>query len=330
MTANTDNLRRELRRAGLSDQVISAAWPGWWSEDLADDPSGRIELRFALARCLGLSPKDLLGERVRFVWNDEARFKHLAVQDEKHRAALASFGVTVGRALLRATPTVGSLADVDASELRAALLDDRALVDLPGLLYTCWSLGIPVVHLKVFPLETKSMHAMVVAVEDRYAVLLGREAKYPAPVAFTLAHEIGHVALGHLEGVPALVDMEDPATAVDRDDQEQAADRYGLELLTGTQEPVIETSGARMNAPALASAVIRASALMRIEPGTLALCLAHQTGAWAIAQSSLKFIYSQQQAVSRNVNILAASQLNWSSISDDSADWLKTVLDIHD
>ena len=163
MTADSEDLRRELRRAGLSEQVISAAWPSWWSEDLADDLSGRYELRFALARRLGLSPRELLGERVRFVWNDEARFKHLSVQDETHRAALASFGVTVGRALLRATPAAGSLDGVDASGLRAALLGDRTLVDLPGLLYACWAIGIPVVHLRVFPLDTKSMHAMVVA-----------------------------------------------------------------------------------------------------------------------------------------------------------------------
>ena len=326
MTDASDDLRRTLRRAGLSDQAISAAWPGWWSEELADDPSGRTELRFVLARRLGLSPKALLGERVSFVWNDEARFKHLSVGDEAHRAALASFGVTVGRALLRATPAVTSLSGVAAADLRAAVLSERALVDLPALAYACWAVGIPVVHLRVFPLEAKSMHAMVVAVDGRHAILLGRDAKYPAQAAFTLAHEIGHVALGHLDGTPALVDMDDPAAATDGDGQEHEADRYGLELLTGTPEPVIETSGARLSGPALAAAASRAAPAHRIEPGTLALCLAHQTGAWAIAMSALKFLYGAPRPVWRDVNTLAATQLDWEGIGDDAAEWLRAVL----
>ncbi len=36
---------------------------------------------------------------------------------------------------------------------------------------------------------------MVVNADGRFAILLGRDASYPAPVAFTLAHELGHVML---------------------------------------------------------------------------------------------------------------------------------------
>ncbi|RYL95534.1 hypothetical protein EWH10_21295 [Sphingobium fuliginis] len=38
-------------------------------QSLGQSPSGRAELRFAIARRLGLRP--LLGERVEFIWNDE-------------------------------------------------------------------------------------------------------------------------------------------------------------------------------------------------------------------------------------------------------------------
>jgi len=329
VTTDTDDLRRELRGAGLSQQAIDAAWPSWWSEELADDPSGRTELRFALARRLGLSPKSLLGERVRFVWNDEARFKHLSAEDEGHRAALASFGMTVGASLLRATQNVTSIVGVTAADLRAAVLADRALVDLQALVSACWAIGIPVVHLRVFPLETKAMHAMVVGVGTRFAILLGRDASYPAQTAFTLAHEIGHAALGHLEGASALVDMEDPATATDRDDQEKDADRYALELLTGTAEPTIDTDGGKYNAPGLAKAVRDASPRYRIEPGTLALCLAHQTDGWAVAMSALKFIYGQPRPIWRDVNALAVSQLDWDLMGDDAAEWIRSVTETH-
>lgn len=80
MDKEASALRRRLRQAGLSDPAINAAWPAWWSDAATVSRSARVELRFALARNLGLSPKSLLGDRVEFVWKDEARFKHLLVK----------------------------------------------------------------------------------------------------------------------------------------------------------------------------------------------------------------------------------------------------------
>jgi hypothetical protein len=326
MTGSTEALRRELRNAGLSDEVIRAAWPTWWSEELADDPSGSAELRFALARRLGLSPRSLMGERVTFVWNDEARFKHLSAEDLQHRAALASFGMTVGRSLLHATSAPATSSGIDAKALRKAILQGQAFVDLQSLLGTCWAMGIPVIHLRVFPLDAKSMHAMVVRVGSRHAILLGRDASYPAPVAFTLAHEIGHIALGHLADAPALVDMEDPARATEPDQQEREADEFGLELLTGTPQPRIDTHGSRFNAPGLANAVMEFGPRNGIEPGTLALCLAHQSGAWPVTMAAMKFIYRQAHPVWREVNAVADMQLDWDAIGDEAAEWIRNVM----
>lgn len=274
MVAGEDNdLIDLLRKAGISRAAIAAAWPSWWTEEAGHSPSGRAELRFALARRLGLEPKPLLGERVEFVWNDEARFKHLSVEDEPQKAALTSFGMSVGRILLRASG--GELTKpVSAEALRAAILSSSPFVDLGVLIATCWTLGIPVVHLRVFPLDAKSMHAMVVSVGGRFAILLGRDNSYPAPLAFTLAHELGHIMLGHLEDAPALVDMMDPAMTGDGDDQEVEADRFALTLLTGTPDPDIQTSFEKFNAPTLADAALRAAPTYGVEPGTLALCLA--------------------------------------------------------
>lgn len=326
MDLNSSNLRRGLRKAGLSNQVIEAAWPSWWSDDLASDPSGRAELRFALARKLGVSPQGLLGERVEFIWNDEAKFKHLSSEDAAQRAALASFGVAIGRLLIRGTPRGRALDGFDAHILREAMLASQQYVDLSGLLSLCWGVGIPVIHLRVFPLEAKSMHAMVVKVDERYAVLLGREASYPAPVAFTLAHELGHVVQGHLSEALALVDLKDPATATDSDDQEREADEFALSLLTGRPDPQITTSISNFNAPTLANAVMKSAAQNRIEPGTLALCLAHRSGAWSRAMAALKFIYNNQSQIGREINAFANTQIDWSEIGSESSEYLGRVM----
>lgn len=326
MATNDDKLIRELRRAGFSRAAIHAAWPSWWNKEAAKSPSGRSELRFALARRLGLSPKPLLGERVEFTWNDEARFKHLTTQDAAQRAVLTSFGMSIGRLLLRATPGVPLKTIASAEALREAILTTRAFVDLNALLGTCWALGIPVIHLRVFALEAKRIHAMVVTVDGRFAILLGRDANYPAPVAFTLAHEIGHVVLGHLADAPALVDLEDPATAGDADEQEGDADRFALTLLTGVPEPKITTNLDQFNAPTLARAVLKAATEYGIEPGTLALCLAHRRNMWPVAMGALRFVYGERKATWREVNGVADMNLAWDELGDEAGHYLRTIM----
>lgn len=325
MPNDKNTLIERLRRAGISRAAIQAAWPSWWTEEADTSPSGRAELRFALARRLGLDPKPLLGERVEFVWNDEARFKHLSAETEIQRAALSSFGISVGRLLVRATP--GTITAIEPAEaLRSAILQGSTFVDLGALIATCWALGVPVIYLRVFPLEAKSMHAMVVNVDGRFAILLGRDSEYPAPVAFTLAHELGHVMLSHLLDAPALVELEDPALARDGDDQEQEADRFALTLLTGFPDPEIRTSLDSFNAPTLAAAVLKAAGRYGVEPGTLALCLAYRRNAWPVAMAALRLIYAERKPVWREVNSIAERELDWDSLGDEAAAYLRKVM----
>lgn len=325
MADDRKSLIESLRKAGISRAAIQAAWPSWWTDEADATPSGRAELRFALARRLGLEPKPLLGERVEFVWNDEARFKHLSAKNEVKKAVLTSFGMSIGRLLLRAIPAKATDI-VPAEALRDAILSGSTFVDLGALVATCWALRIPVIYLRVFPLEAKSMHAMVVKVDGRFAILLGRDAGYPAPVAFTLAHELGHVMLGHLSDAPALVDLEDPALARNDDDQEEEADRFALTLLTGSPEPEIQTNLDRFNAPTLAAAVLDAAGHYAVEPGTLALCLAHRRKAWPVAMSALRFIYAERKPAWRELNGIADTELDWDALGDEAAHYLHNIM----
>jgi len=332
VASNTHDLKNNLRDAGLSETAIDAAWPDWWSDELAGDASGEAELRFALSKRLGLAPRSLFGEEVEFIWNDEARFKHLTAAQEAHRAALTSFGISFGRILLNATPSGPGLSGLPPEALRQAITAHDRNVDLQTLVTLCWSLGVPVIHLRVFPLPTKSMHAMIVAHEGRHAILLGRDAHYPAPIAFTLAHEMGHAALGHLDDGPAIIDMEDSGKTEgveESDKEEREADRFALSLLTGSPEPIIEVDRANFNGPTLAGAALKASLEYGIEPGVLALCLGYQRNAWPIAMSSLKFIYNDKFPVWEYVNKVAMDQIDPSGLSHDAAIWIRTVIDQH-
>ncbi|MCE0485192.1 MAG: hypothetical protein LV479_13270, partial [Methylacidiphilales bacterium] len=103
------------------------------------------------------------------------------------------------------------------------------LSDLLGL---CWSLGIPVIHLRVFPLTSKRMAAMAIRTGNRHVILIGRDAMFPAPVAYYIAHELGHIFRGHLSENSAIVDLEMPDELHERDSEETEADDFGLSLLS--------------------------------------------------------------------------------------------------
>lgn len=329
-TPNTDDcaeeLVRRLRGTGLSTAAINAAWPSWWTDQLASEPSGQAELRFALARRLGVSPKSLSGERVEFIWKRQAKFKSGPTPGAEIGPILTSFAISIGRSIAAAAPPMADLDSLTALDLRRMIMKDRPFVDLQGILSFCWAVGIPVVHLQVLPLESQSMHAMAVMVGTRPAVLLARNSNYPAPTAFTLAHELGHIILGHLAPSSALVDLEDPASAESSDDQEIAANRFALELLTANEHPKVDPSVDTFNAPSLAHAAINASIHYGIEPGTLALLYAYASGTWARSMSALKFIYRHPRPVWREINAIAKLQMNWGAMTPDEANYALKVM----
>ena len=325
---DSKSLRGSLRALGLSGSAIDAAWPEWWSEAAEASTSAKTELRFSLSRKLGLDPKSLLNDEPRFVWMDEAKFKHLVGGSDGQRAAIASFGASIARALLAACPHEDhpSLAR-DPLTYRKAILARRPHVRLVDLIALCWSIGVPVAHLRVFPLSAKRMAAMVARVNKRFAILLGRDTSYPATISFYLAHELGHAALGHVQDKVGVVDVGDLLLRKDGDDEEElAADRFALELLTGMSEPVVLPSGPRFNAPALARAALDSAEQLHIEPGVLALCFGYSTGVWPVATSALGMIYREARPVWREVNAIALRQLDWAALNDDTAGFLKTVM----
>lgn len=324
-----ERFRKRLKTVGLSDPAIDAAWPDWWSDDADPSSSARLELRFSVARKLGLDARSVLDEDgiPRFIWKDEARFKHLAGESDSERAAISSFGRSIG-ALLTAGSSPGQFAlnGTTAAALRSAVLSSQPYVRLVDLLSLSWSAGIPVAHLRIFPAVRKRMAAMAVAVGERRAVLLAKDSMYPPHTAFYLGHELGHIALGHVLTNAAIVDMEaDVLSTRSEDTEEYEADRFALELLTGRADLQLVPTGS-YNAPGLAQIALRVSSELHIEPGTLALCFGYSTGNWAVANSAMRFIYDQARPVWNEVNRVTMTQLDMGQLPSDASSYLMAVL----
>lgn len=324
-----DRLKKRLERVGLSESAIEAAWPAWWSDDADSSLSAQLELRFSVARKLGLDARSLVDEEgtPRFVWREEARFKNLSGESDLERAAIASFGRSVCSMLLGATSSGPALLKREVLEIRESILRTQPFVTLLDLLALSWAAGIPVAHLRVFPFTNKRMVAMSARVGEREAILLGKESRYPAQAAFYLAHEIGHIALGHLSSSLAIVDLNtDDRMLPVSDEEERQADEFALRLLTGRPQPEAVPTSSDYNAPGLASTVIRESSTLRIDPGTLALCFGYSTGNWAVVNSAMRFIYGEPRSVGSAINEIAAGQLLRDELTSDSVPFLNAVL----
>jgi hypothetical protein len=170
------------------------------------------------------------------------------------------------------------------------------------------------------------MHAMAVQASDRFAILLGRETKFPAQAAYFIAHEIGHIVGGHTMGLAALVDVDDPFRVAGADYEEYSANRFALELLTGDPEPQVISTRQSFSATQLADAAMTAARNERVDPGVLALCLAHTTGRWTQGFGALKIIPPGEVDVGGTINALARHQLVWSSLGLDAQDYLTKVM----
>jgi len=157
---------------------------------------------------------------------------------------------------------------------------------------------------------------MAVRIGRRHAILVARESGPPAQYMFHVAHELGHIVLGHLANTTAIIDADpadpanDPQELVD-DDEENAADEFAEELLTGNAHFRVDRGlgGTQGNANELARIAMATGKKLGIDPGHVVLCFADATGDWALAMSAIKHIPDQEEKPSHLVNEVLWSQI---------------------
>lgn len=209
----------------------------------------------------------------------------------------------------------------------------RDCVGFGDVLVLCWSLGVPVLHLRVFPGQTKGITAMAVRLGSRHAILVARESGVPAQYMFHIAHELGHIALGHLKNTTAIIDAdsEDPANANDaliNDEEEHQADCFAQVLLTGVENfnvsRMLTATSAAGTAKELANHAVRVGADLKIDPGHVLMSFGNATKEWPLAMAAARQIPDQDATPSSLVNKVLWSQLSVTS-DEQSFSFLKAV-----
>ena len=210
-------------------------------------------------------------------------------------------------------------------------------VDLDALLGWCWASALPVLHVDFRDVKSRTMDAMAVRVDGRHAIVLSRHETSPARLLFHLAHELGHVLLGHLDadGVIADESIANRAEpdAAHRDVQEDEANAFAVTLLTGDPKTVYklgalaraETLVSKAREKGEADGVLPASVVL-LDTQYLQATLPH-INPWGRVGKALRILEPDADAPAQ-VNAALGVHLDWAALPDDRADFLADVLSI--
>jgi transcriptional regulator with XRE-family HTH domain/Zn-dependent peptidase ImmA (M78 family) len=124
----------------------------------------------------------------------------------------------------------------DPSQVRNDALDANGQISLASLLEWSWHAGIP-----VLPLYGRGAFvASAWTVEDVAAIVLKESRELAVYWLFDLAHELGHVALGHLEG-GGMVDAESLQLDKSLELDEGDANEFALQLLLPDHKDLVRS-----------------------------------------------------------------------------------------
>lgn len=306
--------------------------PSWWDDEAAEAPAGFAEALLIIARRLGLDYTSLRsGEgAVLRTARPSVKFKTAAqgiAADECDVAAAIAIQAARFAALGAPKPTLEPLKT--AAEIREHIKSDRPCVDLEGLLDYCWSAGIAVLHVSGLPPKAKRLHGLAVNADGKHVAVVFDGRTPHAYLLFVLAHELGHITLGHVGDGGALVD--DAINAVGLDDasgdrEESEANRFALELITGRPDYRVRATDRWLKAATLATEAKRIGRERGIDPGHVVLNYAHTMGGsfFAVANAALKHLDPAQDAPSL-VRRKLADLLDWSELPPDAAEFVARV-----
>ena len=290
MSATVEDLYKRLRKAGFDRKFVRARLlPDWWDDSLADVPANRALAEAAISRTLGFPIRDLRNPSVALQLPATSDFRlkrrrgtHL--NEIKPALLLARQAANAIVASVVDLPTFKGTRKVE--KVREAILEQRQFVNLESLLEYAWDNGIAVLHVVELPKPSKTFSGMVLFCGQTPAIVLASGRDSSPWLAFDLAHELGHVLLGHVAiGTAPLADGD--IDQIGNDKQERLADEFACALLTGFARPYTKLIPG-WTGRKLATWAQHIGGKRKIDPGAAALVYGRATKRMGVAQNALK------------------------------------------
>jgi hypothetical protein len=326
-------LYQTVGHLGLTKAQVRGLLPSWWAPEIEAEEAGVAELGLYLSRRLSIDLTALFeGRVVPKGAVSQVAFKHRSGTAPEKFVAATYIAASLAKAILDAFPVPYTPLPGDPEALRdaARAQGNERVVGFDSLLALCWNSGIPVIPLPHLPIGVRKMDGAALRVGPRPVIVIAKRQSSRAWLSFILAHEIGHLALGHLAPGSTLIDValhESATYATDsaQDAEERAADQFALNALGGPDlAAALATWSARESAPGLAVAARRLGQALGIEPGHIVLRHAFESKRWAEATNALRFLSEDFDPASRLLDQLRA-QIELDRLAGDVQELVENV-----
>ncbi len=326
----TNPIKALYKRLGSIDMkekyVRDYVLPAWWEDGIAETPSGYAEALGIISDTLSIDLRSLQDPNGILECRPFLSTRNKARQSHKEIDCVLARGIAVRAAQLSHSALLAKPRTVPgtALQIRNELLNKSAVVDFETLLEYSWSMGIAVLYVKEFPVDNK-LFGMAARLGVRYAILLSKKSPYSAWQLFILAHELGHIALGHLPENGVLID--DQSSWKSTDSEEEQANEFAIELLTGDRNTKYRLKTTPKQAQ-LADLAKSEGERFHVDAGIVALNyifnLESTKNFWGLAIATLKLIEPNANAFEL-IHSKMRLNLDWDALSEDDREFLLRV-----
>lgn len=324
-TLSMSTLYQKLSAIGLSESYVrKSVLPSWWNDELNDKPAAVLEGAGHIAQRLHLDLRSLLADdqAPQFKPLPHTKFKYHLQQGSDIPGTSHQLASRVAAMVAAGVQFPFAPIPEEVSQVRTEILQSHPQINLESILDYCWQHGIAVVYFNEYPENTRKITGLVQWQGDRPVIVLSGKRTHRAWLAFHLAHELAHLALGHIkEGI--LVD--DEINKESSDQEETDANLFAVKLLVNHldncfQEQAITSSNHLKN---------KINKLLKsdptVDPCALALNYAWHTERYDFANKAIDQLNPAKDG-HRMINQFVENHLDWESLSDDNSDHLDKIL----
>ena len=277
------HVAKELRTT--PEKATQRFMPRWWDDSSIQSRGDYLEAILSLASGLQI-PAERLDSLLKPLLPENAltRCKGSSPEKQESQFKARQLAEALARNLVAMLVADEVPRRADALELRNRLIARDEIICLDSLLKLCWSLNVPVAHLYDAP--SPKPDAVATNVDGRCAIVLLNNRAHCGWHLFDVAHELGHIMLGHLHAGESFYD--DGDAGLDERCESEAND-FATTLLTG--QALSLTYSRTVSAETLLSVVRRASVQYRVDPQWLLVAVGKHWNTdvgWATVRKALQ------------------------------------------
>jgi hypothetical protein len=243
-------LYARLSQLGLNEEFVrSHGLPDWWCPEFEATDSAVVTAVAYISGRFNLDLRSLLNPDLSPTFRElpRTKFKAYGIAETNHDVSASEISperLTAHNLAFRIAELVAfayqrdycAIAGMTASSIRTMILKKYGCVSLEGLLDFCAVYGIPVAHFENFPSSqiTKTFHGIVTNCDRRPVIVVSlgdRDVSHLASdLAFVIAHELGHIALNHLDNNETISEA-DMMSSNSIDAEESLANQFARKLI---------------------------------------------------------------------------------------------------